>query len=117
MHATSVTSTSISLAWTPPNSESSSASTSTPTSAVPADVLTGDELTAAAGVVAGDVATDAETLTAKQLQQSPDSTSDANADDIGFVVQYGRVNNMTMYETIAKLENVSKLSIDAYCIN
>lgn len=35
------------------------------------------------------------------------SSATPDDDDIDFIVQYGRVNNMTMYETVAKLENVS----------
>lgn len=74
---------------------------------LPTDLATGDELAVAGGgaaaAAAGDVAAGAETTT------SSDSTSGiSNADDnIDFVVQYGKVNNMTKYETVAKLENVS----------
>lgn len=59
--------------------------------------------------MAGDVTTAADI---RHLQQPSSSTTatdaahDAN-DAIEFVVQYGRVNNMTIYETVAKLENVS----------
>lgn len=28
--------------------------------------------------------------------------------DIDFIVQYGKVNNMTLYETVVKMENVSE---------
>lgn len=73
-------------------------------SMLPTDLATGDELAVAGGgAAAGDVAAGAETTT------SSDSTSGiSNADDnIDFVVQYGKVNNMTKYETVAKLENVS----------
>ncbi|XP_034111306.1 Ig-like and fibronectin type-III domain-containing protein 2 isoform X1 [Drosophila albomicans] len=113
VHATSVTSRSISLAWTPPTVETASISSSA-TAATPVDMITGDELAAAAGIVAGDVATAAETSTTT-TSKSADSASATNADDIDFVVQYGRVNNMTMYETIAKLENeltTNETSID-----
>lgn len=77
-------------------------------SMLPTDLATGDELAAAGGgaaAAAGDVAAGAETT----ATTSSDSTSGiSNADDnIDFVVQYGRVNNMTKYETVAKLENVS----------
>lgn len=102
VHATSVASTSISLAWTAPTN-SAEQSKSAPT-----DLATGDELAAGAAVAAAGDASDATTTT------SPDSTSvpDASAgDNIDFVVQYGKVNNMTKYETVAKLENVSTPSI------
>lgn len=104
VHATSVANTGISLAWTAP----SSASPMSTSSMLPTDLATGDELAAAGGgaaAAAGDVAAGAETT----ATTSSDSTSGiSNADDnIDFVVQYGRVNNMTKYETVAKLENVS----------
>lgn len=67
-------------------------------------MTTGDELAAAGSVVAGDVATTADL--SHSADTAADTANDAN-DHIEFVVQYGRVNNMTMYETIAKLENVS----------
>lgn len=35
------------------------------------------------------------------------TTANQKTSDIDYVVQYGKVNNMTMYETIVKLENVS----------
>lgn len=35
------------------------------------------------------------------------SSSNQNTIDIDYIVQYGKVNNMTMYETVVKLENVS----------
>ncbi|EDW70342.2 Ig-like and fibronectin type-III domain-containing protein 1 [Drosophila virilis] len=108
VHATSVTGNSISVAWTPPNVDATTA-----TSATPADMTTGDELAAAAGsVVAGDVATTADL--SHSAGTAADTANDAN-DHIEFVVQYGRVNNMTMYETIAKLENeltTNETSID-----
>lgn len=102
VHATSVASTTISLAWTAPTN-----SAEQPKSAA-TDLATGDELAAGAAVAAAGDASEATT--------SPDSTSvpDAGAgdgDNIDFVVQYGKVNNMTMYETVAKLENVSTPSI------
>ncbi|ALC43811.1 CG17839 [Drosophila busckii] len=109
VHATSVSSSSISLAWTSPLSmESHSAATST----VATDMITGDELAAAAGIVAGDVAT----ATAAAIDAPTAATQAANPDDdIDFIVQYGKVNNMTMYETVAKLENeltTNETSID-----
>lgn len=74
---------------------------------LPTDLVTGDELAAgggAAAAAAGDAAAAGTSATT-----SSDSTSGvADADDnIDFVVQYGKVNNMTKYETVAKLENVS----------
>lgn len=102
VHATSVGSTTISLAWTAPTN-----SAEQPKSAA-TDLATGDELAAGAAVAAAGDASEATATT------SPDSTSvpDAGAgDNIDFVVQYGKVNNMTMYETVAKLENVSTPSI------
>lgn len=96
MHATSVANTSISLAWTAPTN-SAEQSKSAPT-----DLATGDELAAGAAVAAAGDASEATSTT------SPDSTSVPDAgENIDFVVQYGKVNNMTMYETVAKLENVS----------
>lgn len=100
MHATSVASTTISLAWTSPTN-----SADQPKSAA-TDLATGDELAAGAAVAAAGDASEATATT------SPDSTSVPDAgDNIDFVVQYGKVNNMTMYETVAKLENVSTPSI------
>ncbi|EDV97557.1 Ig-like and fibronectin type-III domain-containing protein 2 [Drosophila grimshawi] len=101
VHATSVTGTSISVAWTPPNGDNNQASPS----AIPTDMTTGDELAAAEGVVAGDVATVSESSSSvPQLHSTSVSDADKANDRIEFVVQYGRVNNMTMYETVAKLE-------------
>lgn len=100
VHATSVGSTTISLAWTAPTN-----SAEQPKSAA-TDLATGDELAAGAAVAAAGDASEATATT------SPDSTSVPDAgDNIDFVVQYGKVNNMTMYETVAKLENVSTPSI------
>lgn len=71
----------------------------------PGDMITGDELAAGGATDPGkDVAPD--------IQQQQSSVSDATSgttgmEDIEFIVQYGKVNNMTMYETVAKLENVS----------
>lgn len=66
----------------------------------PGDTITGDEL-AAGGA--------SDRMPGKDVQSSvSDATSGTTGtEDIEFIVQYGKVNNMTMYETVAKLENVS----------
>lgn len=51
-----------------------------------------------------ETSTTTEISTASSLSASGQATTNA---DIDFIVQYGKVNNMTMYETVAKLENVS----------
>lgn len=54
------------------------------------------------------------TNTSISLAWVPSETDTNNTDSKAsdFVVQYGKVDNMTMYETIIKLENVSKQSIN-----
>ncbi|KAH8405330.1 hypothetical protein KR222_005359 [Zaprionus bogoriensis] len=109
VHATSVASSSISLAWTAPNVGNAAAATAT-AATVPTDLATGDEL-AAAGAAGDAAATVAETATAADSTSAPD----AAGDNIEFLVQYGKVNNMTKYETVAKLENeltTNETSID-----
>lgn len=39
-----------------------------------------------------------------QTMNAPKKTN-----DIDYIVQYGKVNNMTLYETVVKMENVIKL--------
>lgn len=47
------------------------------------------------------------------IPNEEDSNQTANApkktNDIDFVVQYGKVNNMTLYETVVKMDNVNIL--------
>lgn len=49
------------------------------------------------------------------IPNEEDTNQTANApkktNDIDFVVQYGKVNNMTLYETVVKMENVNILII------
>lgn len=71
------------------------------------DTATGDEIEAAASAVAGDVASAADTSQSRSSAVSDAADANDANDAIEFVVQYGRVNNMTIYETVAKLENVS----------
>ncbi|BFF96530.1 Ig-like and fibronectin type-III domain-containing protein 2 [Drosophila madeirensis] len=102
VHATFVNQTSLSLAWTAPDVESSNSSSGSSSSissnTSPGDMITGDEL--AAGAVAGEGTAPVDVAKETSIV---DATSEA--EDIDFIVQYGRVNNMTMYETVAKLEN------------
>ncbi|EDW26268.1 GL24598 [Drosophila persimilis] len=119
VHATFVNQTSLSLAWTAPDVESSSSGSSSngsssssgiSSSTSPGDMVTGDELAAGAVAVTGEVVAPAD---AAKEPSIGDATSEA--EDIDFIVQYGRVNNMTMYETVAKLENeltTNETSID-----
>ncbi|XP_043647954.1 Ig-like and fibronectin type-III domain-containing protein 2 [Drosophila teissieri] len=106
VHATFVNQSSVSLAWTQPDVDNSSNSSSSG-NASPGDMITGDEL--AAGAV--DPAS-----AGKDVANAGDATSGTTGtEDIEFIVQYGRVNNMTMYETVAKLENeltTNETSID-----
>lgn len=88
--------------WTQPDADGAGGSNNNgssvaPGNASPGDMITGDELAAGAVAVAG------------RDMPSVDATSGATTgtEDIEFIVQYGKVNNMTMYETVAKLENVS----------
>lgn len=90
---TAVTNTSISLAWLQPEFEGvhlNSTTAATATSTV-------SSLMAAAEVEAIDDAA---------------ATTNGGVGDIDFIVQFGKVNNMTMYETVAKLENVSMYYVD-----
>lgn len=97
VHATFVNQSSVSLAWTQPDVDNSNSSRSG--NASPGDMITGDEL--AAGAV--DPAN-----AGKDVPNAGDATSGTTGtEDIEFIVQYGKVNNMTMYETVAKLKNVS----------
>ncbi|XP_046808240.1 Ig-like and fibronectin type-III domain-containing protein 1 [Lucilia cuprina] len=90
LHATVVTNNSISLVWSQPDIEGSNNLTETPiTSTTTTEMST---------------ATVDKTTTVSSLSTSGQATTNA---DIDFIVQYGKVNNMTMYETVAKLENVS----------
>lgn len=41
-----------------------------------------------------------------QTMRAPKKTN-----DIDYIVQYGKVNNMTLYETVVKMENVSNCSV------
>lgn len=101
VHATLVTNNSISLTWSQPDVEGNNNSTETATE------------TAAAAT--GSVATDDKIITSSTTTTSPLSATTTSSSfpqaatnvDIDFIVQYGKVNNMTMYETVAKLENVS----------
>lgn len=36
-----------------------------------------------------------------------DTSNNTEMENIDYLVQYGKVNNMTMYETVVKLENVN----------
>lgn len=40
------------------------------------------------------------------------SGSDADVESLDYLVQYGKVNNMTMYETVVKLEHVKKRNMN-----
>ncbi|XP_030373316.1 Ig-like and fibronectin type-III domain-containing protein 1 isoform X2 [Scaptodrosophila lebanonensis] len=104
VHTTMVGQTSISLAWTPPDVGDNNNNSS----GTPADAITGDELAAAAaaGNPNPNMNSELATSAAPAAQQSSsESGATSVADDIDFIVQYGKVNNMTMYETVAKLEN------------
>ncbi|XP_017019547.1 Ig-like and fibronectin type-III domain-containing protein 2 [Drosophila kikkawai] len=115
VHATFVNQSSISLVWTQPDADGGSGGAGNNGSssvASPGDMITGDEL--AAGAVDP---TNGNPAVAGRDVPSVDATSGATTgtEDIEFIVQYGKVNNMTMYETVAKLENeltTNETSID-----
>ncbi|XP_002074396.3 Ig-like and fibronectin type-III domain-containing protein 2 isoform X1 [Drosophila willistoni] len=107
VHATFVNQTTISLVWSQPDVDNYSTGFSMSS---PLDLVTGDELAA----VAGNVATPRNADVEKEMTSS-EFTTPSPADDIDFIVQYGKVNDMTMYETVAKLENeltTNETSID-----
>jgi len=102
VHATFVNQSSVSLAWTQPevDNANSNGNGNSSGNASPGDLITGDEL--ASGAV------DPAAAAGKDVANVGDATSGTTGtEDIEFIVQYGKVNNMTMYETVAKLENVS----------
>ncbi|XP_067642607.1 Ig-like and fibronectin type-III domain-containing protein 1 isoform X2 [Eurosta solidaginis] len=87
VHATSVTNTSISLAWRQPGFEATDFTLNKATSEDSPNMSSTENVT-------------------KDVATSETSIEDAIVDDdIDFIVQYGKVNNMTLYETVAKLEN------------
>ncbi|KAH8270054.1 hypothetical protein KR018_003173 [Drosophila ironensis] len=113
VHATFVNQSSISLAWSQPDVDgsggSSSSSSNSSGKASPGDMATGDEL--AAGTAMAPANTDA----GKDAAPGDATSGATGTEDIEFIVQYGKVNNMTMYETVAKLENeltTNETSID-----
>ncbi|XP_065358816.1 Ig-like and fibronectin type-III domain-containing protein 2 isoform X1 [Calliphora vicina] len=98
LHATLVTNNSISLVWSQPDIEGSNNLTETPITSTSTTEMS--------------TATVDKTTTLSSLSTSGQATTNA---DIDFIVQYGKVNNMTMYETVAKLENeliTNETSID-----
>ncbi|XP_075164635.1 Ig-like and fibronectin type-III domain-containing protein 2 [Haematobia irritans] len=104
LHTTMVSNTSISLTWSQPDVEGNNNSTES-TEATTINDKSTDEATSSP-------------KTALELANTSSITSTANSmddDSIDFIVQYGKVNNMTMYETVAKLENeltTNETSID-----
>ncbi|KAH8334760.1 hypothetical protein KR074_009919 [Drosophila pseudoananassae] len=104
VHATFVNQSSISLMWTQPDVENvngNSSSSSSNSNMSPGDMITGDELAAGGALDPGkDVAPE----TQQQSSVSDATSGTTGMEDIEFIVQYGKVNNMTMYETVAKLE-------------
>lgn len=58
----------------------------------------------------GDLAANRTTATTTTISSADQSYRDnASEQPVDFMIQYGKVNNMTMYETVAKLENVSSI--------
>ncbi|XP_059217362.1 Ig-like and fibronectin type-III domain-containing protein 2 isoform X2 [Stomoxys calcitrans] len=94
LHATTVSNTSISLTWSQSDVEAGNNST---------------ETQSAEATKTNDKSTDDATSSSSLVTASPIATAVATStsldDNIDFIVQYGKVNNMTMYETVAKLEN------------
>lgn len=100
MHATKVTNSAISLAWSQPDVEGNNNSSETTT--------TSAATTTDASKTNGKSTDDENAKAAKEFAtEIGGAAAAADDDDIDFIVQYGKVNDMTMYEIVAKLENVS----------
>lgn len=53
-------------------------------------------------------------------EEDSNYTINTKTRNIDFIVQYGKVNNMTLYETVVKMENVCGLieqSFNYYCLS
>ncbi|XP_058985320.1 Ig-like and fibronectin type-III domain-containing protein 2 [Musca domestica] len=105
LHATKVTNSTISLAWSQPDVEGNNNSSETTTTS-----------TTDASKSNGKSTDDANAKAAKEFAtEIGGAAAAAGDDDIDFIVQYGKVNDMTMYEIVAKLENelvTNETSID-----
>ncbi|XP_037951206.1 Ig-like and fibronectin type-III domain-containing protein 1, partial [Teleopsis dalmanni] len=117
VHTTAITNSSITLAWVAPKFEGGNTS-SNPTEIAEPTAATGEsDATVLEEHVDTDYADNKEddaTMSSSSSTATSTSTTSPIA-DIDFIVQYGKVNNMTMYETVAKLENeltTNETSID-----
>uniref|UniRef100_W8ADW8 Ig-like and fibronectin type-III domain-containing protein C25G4.10 n=2 Tax=Ceratitis capitata TaxID=7213 RepID=W8ADW8_CERCA len=110
VHAISVTNTTITLAWRQPGYEASAPTVATALNkeASDKDFASAATSISTANANNGDSVNSSNAndhVTGGDASASTTATSTTDDDDIDFIVQYGKVNNMTLYETVAKLEN------------
>ncbi|XP_018795157.1 PREDICTED: Ig-like and fibronectin type-III domain-containing protein 2 isoform X1 [Bactrocera latifrons] len=107
VHAISVTNTTISLTWRQPGYEASAPTAATTTTTDNEEENTKKSTTPSTAGSANNGENNNNSGNTNDIATAggSDASTSNSADDIDFIVQYGKVNNMTLYETVAKLEN------------